>query len=67
MIVLAKKGYEQVNKLNEKYNITEYEITNMEEFKEFRDAFYTVAWNSSVIKQKDIDIMDKMCNKLDES
>lgn len=63
---LSKMGYEKVNKLNEKYNITFFEITCMDEFRDFKDSFFTVAENSNIINTKDLQFMHKLCGRLDE-
>jgi len=54
---LSSMGYEKINELNDKYNISHYEITNMEEFEEFYASFALTYMNSDVILSDDMDYL----------
>jgi uncharacterized protein YlxP (DUF503 family) len=54
---LSNIGYKVINELNEKYNISIFEITNMEEYEEFKNAFFVVAETTNIIDPKNLKIM----------
>ncbi len=54
---LSNIGYKVINELNEKYNISIFEITNMEEYEEFKNAFFVVAETTNIIDPKSLKIM----------
>ena len=53
MYKLGLKGYENLNKLNEKYNISQFGITNMDEFDEFRVNFWIIYSAGNMISTED--------------
>lgn len=63
-MVLSIKGYEAVNKINDKYKLYPFEVTCMDEYDQFRDSFWIVQQNSDMIKHSDVEIIERIENGL---
>jgi hypothetical protein len=53
MARLSKSGYEKINNINEKYKISCFEVTSMEEYDEWKDDFWRIFYTSDIIDIED--------------
>ena len=67
MANLTNKGYEHINEVNNKYKISQFAITNMEEYDEWRDDFWHVYYDSDIINIEDARYIFMLDIKLDYS
>lgn len=66
---LSAIGLEKVNEINFKYGngITMFEITDMEEFDQWKTVFFNVVNCSNIISKEDIDIVNEMIETIHKS
>jgi len=65
-MTLSREGYKKINELNDKYNISAYEIQSIPEVEEFYNNLQIVHGHSCIVSEDDINLMIKILEKLQQ-